>query len=355
VWTFYGLLRATPDVLGVYADIEEVMGEGLALSPEFSSALSLWRLFAVIGIIDIAASLVILAMQYAFAYSLWKPKRLARKVGTLSLGLGLVWSAGTLLATAAVFTALQPAIAEIGLQYDMGEIALPGITRVVWNAVVFSAGLWFLKKPEVRDYVEAEGYGYTEPTPPVVEEEMEPEPAPLEEAEVEPAAPILQVEPETGIPDTIKGKRPESVAWVAEDKCLGEIFLDKHNLIIVKSPDEPVIDIPIEDIVKLEQGKKSRYDADAFDALRAMGLVFTEDKVSKLKITYTTKLGQTSTVTLLMERKICPKCGGRMTLVAAGWYCKKDDHLIDPATYDLAQMIEYRRSQKTSKKDVVHR
>jgi len=32
------------------------------------------------------------------------------------------------------------------------------------------------------------------------------------------------------------------------------------------------------------------------------------------------------------EEKLCPKCGKTMTLVAAGWYCTKDDLVINPAT-----------------------
>ncbi len=32
------------------------------------------------------------------------------------------------------------------------------------------------------------------------------------------------------------------------------------------------------------------------------------------------------------EEKVCPKCGKRMSLVAAGLYCMKDDCLMDPVT-----------------------
>jgi hypothetical protein len=35
-----------------------------------------------------------------------------------------------------------------------------------------------------------------------------------------------------------------------------------------------------------------------------------------------------------VEKKdfICPKCGRKMQLVAAGYYCMKDDYLVDPRT-----------------------
>lgn len=34
-----------------------------------------------------------------------------------------------------------------------------------------------------------------------------------------------------------------------------------------------------------------------------------------------------------MEKEmLCPKCGKKMSLVAAGYYCMKDDYIIDPAT-----------------------
>jgi len=32
------------------------------------------------------------------------------------------------------------------------------------------------------------------------------------------------------------------------------------------------------------------------------------------------------------EERRCPRCGGKMSLVAAGWYCMKDDFLIDRVT-----------------------
>lgn len=30
----------------------------------------------------------------------------------------------------------------------------------------------------------------------------------------------------------------------------------------------------------------------------------------------------------------CPKCGRRMSLVAAGWYCTRDDYLVDRVTVE---------------------
>lgn len=32
------------------------------------------------------------------------------------------------------------------------------------------------------------------------------------------------------------------------------------------------------------------------------------------------------------EKRFCPRCGKKMSLVAAGWYCKKDDYIIDRDT-----------------------
>lgn len=32
------------------------------------------------------------------------------------------------------------------------------------------------------------------------------------------------------------------------------------------------------------------------------------------------------------KQMFCPRCGKKMTLVAAGWYCMNDDYLIDPVT-----------------------
>ena len=37
------------------------------------------------------------------------------------------------------------------------------------------------------------------------------------------------------------------------------------------------------------------------------------------------------------EEKLCPRCGKKMSLVAAGWYCMKDDVLIDPVTGKIDQ------------------
>lgn len=348
-WKLLSTVQGIPAVADLYATIEEAAREvEPALDPEFSSFLASARLLATFGVIYTAAWFAIIALQYTFAYGLWKPKRWARKLGFTSLGLGLTMDIAKLLTSFSVSEALQLDTTQL-VRWDIAEVAL--------DAIVFSAALWFLNKPKVRDYTKAEGYGYAEPTPPAIEEEIEP--GPLEEAQVEPAAPADRVEPEetlhriARIPDTIRGKRPESVAWIAEDKCIEEIFLDGDHLIIVKSPDEPVIDIPIKDIVKLEQGEMSRYDSRALDVLRGMGIsIYDTTKISELKITYSTKPGLTSTVTLVMERKICPKCGERMSLVAAGWYCMKGDHLLDPTTQSLVQKIESRRPQKTSKQEV---
>lgn len=256
-----------------------------------------------------AAWLIILALQYAFAYGLWKPKKWAGDVGIISLALGTFVSVGMVLAS-------------IALSMPVALHFYPA----AWSISAFYGGWRFLKRPEVRDYIESEGHPKT--------------------------TPLRLVDQE--IPDSIRGKRPESVAWIAEDRSVGEIFLDKDHLTIVRSPKGPVAQIPIQDIVELEPGElrpDNPFDiADGRGMLKAMGLSqLATIKVSKLRITYSTKSGQMSAVTLVAERKICPRCGGRMSLVAAGWYCKKDDYLIHPIANDLVQMIESRRSQETSK------
>ncbi|MFB0569087.1 MAG: hypothetical protein ACETV0_05675 [Nitrososphaeria archaeon] len=336
-WNLYGILKEIPVTVDIHVTIEEVVSMGPPFSPEFLAALPALRLFVVFGVIYTAAWFVILALQYAFAYGLWRPKRWVRKVGMVSLGLGLIVSIARLLATIAFSAALQ---------LDVNKLVGSDILVIILNGVAFSAGRRFLNKPEVGDYLEAEGYGYAEPTPFVVEEEMEPQPTPFEEAEVR-------------IPDRIRERRPISVAWIAEERSVGEIFLDGDHLFIVKSPSREVIDIPIEDVVELERGEMGFYGRDMTTvslALHALDLsYYGKLMVSKLKITYSTKPGVTSAVTLVEERRICPQCGGKMSLVAAGWYCMKDDFLIDPATNDVVQMIESRRSAKTSKKDVIDR
>jgi len=40
------------------------------------------------------------------------------------------------------------------------------------------------------------------------------------------------------------------------------------------------------------------------------------------------------------EERICPRCGKTMALVAAGWYCLRDDVLIDPVTGKLAEVVK---------------
>jgi len=263
----------------------------------------------------VAVWLIVVVMEYTFVYGLWKPKRWARKLGITVLGLGMIVSVVMLLAPKVLST-----IERWGF-YDF---------PVWWNIPAFYLGWRFLNRPKVRDYIESEGHLTVAPFQLIGRK----------------------------IPDMVRGKRPESVAWITEARSVGQIFLDENSLIIVKSPSGEVIDIPMKDIVGLERGetwlRRGPIDeafsiaidraSDVGRALHAMDLSpFGETKLSRLRISYLTKFGQTSTVTLVAERKVCPRCGKKMSLVAAGWHCMKDDYLIDPTTNNLVQMIDSKR------------
>lgn len=270
-----------------------------------------------------AVWLIIIALQYAFAYGLWRPKRWTRDVGIASLGLGMIMSISTLLTFIILSTdrSIDPGRLEV-----VDHLVWLSFYPVFWSAGAFYQGWRFLNRSEIKEYLESGGRPKTVPFR-LTDREM---------------------------PDTIRGRRPESVAWITEANSVGEIFFDEDHLIIVRSPGGPVGLIPMKDIVGLERGElrpDNPFDlAFGGDVLKALGLSLSGTvKVSKLRVTYMTESGLPSTVTLIAERKICPNCGGKMSLVAAGWYCKKDDHLIDPATNDLVQMIESRRPQKGSK------
>ena len=323
-WNLYVTLESIPAVVDLNLAIEELASTaGYVPTPGVPSILGLLRFFFTFFAIDVAAWFIIIILQYSAAYGLWKPKRWARKAGITSVGLGLIMSIAMLILSTAMYMTLEL------------EILITDVIPVVWNTVAFLAVWRFLNNPETRSYIDSEGYA--KPMPLMVEEEIKPKPAPLEKAEVEPTVSIDQ------IPNMVREKRPESVAWIVEANSVGEIFLHEDHLIIVKSRREPVIDIPIKDITNMERGKIRFLAAPDMVAAIDPSIAATTGKVSKLKITYLTKPGLTSTITFAAERKICPRCSGKMSLVAAGWYCIKDDLIIDPATNDLAKIIESKR------------
>lgn len=98
-----------------------------------------WSIYMVVWVI-------VAAMQYAFVYGLWKPKRWALKVGIASLGLGTIMSVAMLLASIALSTALNTYVLVIDWML------------ILWNASALQGAWKFLKSPKVRDYVESEGH-----------------------------------------------------------------------------------------------------------------------------------------------------------------------------------------------------
>lgn len=291
-------------------------------SIEDQSFLALSRSFTYFWSIHAAVWFAIVILQYAVIYGLWKPKKWARNAGITSLGLGLIMSTAMLLTST---TIADPILLHVGSE---SGVPTDGIFPVVLNTIAFLIGWNFLNKPETRNYIESEGYVKAKRFIPLIRR-----------------------------PDAGGEKGPESVAWIAEAKCEGQIYLNEDHLVIVKSRDKKVIDIPINDIVKLERGKMTRFDAAELIAAglaSPMALPAAYTTIPTLKITYSTKTAQTSTITLAAEQKICPKCGRKVSHVAAGWYCMKDDYLLDPTTKDLAEIIMSKRPEKTAKKDTYY-
>lgn len=110
------------------------------------------------------------------------------------------------------------------------------------------------------------------------------------------------IDPITGKPPVNPERAHECVAWVVGDKKSASVFFDEDRLVI-KDSTSILYSIPVKEIEEVELGEMRSADlgtvAVGWFALGLFGAVAASlAKVSTLKITYMTKTGMKTTVTL---------------------------------------------------------